>query len=74
MDKIGIYIVDVDGDGASVRSLVLARNAEEAASHFEREGVKVEVGRIGTYDPGITGAQMTASAGMGEAVVAEFLR
>ena len=70
--KTGIYLVDTQTDKTRIRSLVIARSAQEAAEGFEREGMVVEVGRLGTFDPGLDGAAVTALVAMGEAVVSEL--
>jgi len=58
----GIYIVDVFSKGrrneGGTRSIVIAGSAKDAGEPYDAEGREVEVGRIGTYDPGITGAQL----------------
>lgn len=48
----GIYLVLTDAE----RMVVIARSAIEAGDLFPSS----EVGRIGTFDPGMTGAQMVA--------------
>jgi hypothetical protein len=71
--KTGIYIVETTGPNGTVRSLVLARSAQEAGEPFAAAETTVEVGRLGTYDPGISGAAMTYGAAMGEALIAELV-
>jgi hypothetical protein len=53
----GIYIVE--NETTKERWVVIASSASDAAASVPDEPDAVEVGRIGTYDPGINGARMT---------------
>jgi hypothetical protein len=52
----GIYIVDVKDGESETRAIVIAPSAQNAADPYEAVGRTVTVGRIGTYEPGNTGA------------------
>lgn len=53
-----IYIVEVKQGEYTTRQCVVAATATDAGEPYEGEGREVEVGRIGTFEPGITGARM----------------
>ena len=60
---MSIYVVEVTSGEYITRSVVIAASATDAAEPYEAPGRTVEVGRLGTYEPGITGAQMHNRSG-----------
>jgi len=58
-----IYVVEVTHGEYVTRAVVVAASASDAAEPYEAEGRTVEVGRLGTYEPGDTGAAMHNRSG-----------
>jgi hypothetical protein len=60
-----IYVVDITNaeHETMVRAVVVAASASDASEPYERDGVTVTVGRMGTYEPGLQGAAMYAECG-----------
>ena len=58
-----IYVVEVTRGEYVTRSVVVAASATDAAAPYEGSDRTVTVGRIGTFEPGDTGAAMHAQSG-----------
>ena len=56
----GIYVVEDVFD--HTRWVVIAASAQEAGDYVAREPERVEVGRLGNFEPGLTGAAMVTAS------------
>lgn len=58
-----VYIVEITSGARVKRVVVVAASATDAAKPYKGRNKDVEVGRLGTFEPGFTGALMHAASG-----------